>query len=81
MGSNEVMSGGMNSSPICFPKELGSMILILLFPPLFVFMKELKGKPPFNNFGRIIINFILTSMLYFPGLIHAMSILRTDGPL
>ena len=81
MGANEVMNGGMNNSPICFPKELGSMILILLFPPLFVFMKELKASPPFKNFGRIVVNFILTSMLYFPGLIHAMSILRNDGPI
>ena len=56
MGANEAMSGGMNSSPICFPPELGSMMLILMFPPLFVFMKELKASPPFNNFGRIIIS-------------------------
>ena len=81
MGANEVMNGGMSNSPICFPPELGSMILILMFPPLFVFMKEFKADPPFKNFGRIIINFILTSMLYFPGLIHAMSILRKDGPI
>ena len=81
MGANEAMEGGMNQKPICFPPELGSMIILLVFPPLFVILKEIKSKPPLQNVGRIIISFILTSMMYFPGLIHAMSILRTDGPI
>ena len=53
-------------------QKIGSMILILMFPPLFVFMKELNSDPPFNNFGPNNYKLILTSMLYFPGLIHAM---------
>ena len=43
MGANEAMEGGMNQNPICFPQGLGSMIILLVFPPLFVLLKELKS--------------------------------------
>ena len=54
---------------------------MVIFPPLWVFLKELRNKDSFPNIYRIILNIILTSMFYFPGLVHAMTIMREDGPL
>ena len=66
---------------ICVPTVIKDMLTMVIFPPLWVFLKELRNKDSFPNIYRIILNIILTSMFYFPGLVHAMSIMREDGPL
>ena len=76
-----LISGGMNENPYCFPSQLKDIFIMIFFPPLWVFLKELNSENPFDNFSRIFINIILTCSFYFPGLVHAMSILRSEGSI
>ena len=71
---DKMMYGGIGYGSFCVPKELPSYIILIIFPPLFVFIKELNNG--FKRFDRVIINFVLTSLFYFPGLLHGLSILR-----
>lgn len=71
---DKFMYGGMGYGLFCVPKELPKYIIMIIFPPLSVFIEEMNGG--FKNVGRIIINFILTSFFYFPGLLHAMNVIR-----
>lgn len=66
---------------LCVPTQIKDLILIIIYPPIWVFLKEIKSREPFSNIGRIIVNFVLTCAFYFPGLIHALSILREEGPM
>lgn len=63
----------------CYPNELKDIVLMVLFPPLWVLLKEIHSKNPLTNIIRIVFNFIFTSIFYFPGLIHAMMIFRAEG--
>lgn len=76
-GFNNLSSGNMNQEPYCFPLALGDYAAIVLFPPLYVFLKEKKNN--FSKFTRIIICLILTSFFYFPGVIYALMIFRDEG--
>ena len=71
---DKFMYGGMGYGLFCVPKELPKYIIMIIFPPLSVFIEEMNSG--FKNVGRIIINFILTSFFYFPGLLHAMNVIR-----
>jgi uncharacterized membrane protein YqaE (UPF0057 family) len=71
---DKFMYGGMGYGLFCVPKELPKYIIMIIFPPLAVFIEEMNNG--FQNVGRIIINFILTSFFYFPGLLHAMNVIR-----
>ena len=66
---------------ICIPEVLKDISLLVIFPPLWVLIKELTNPNSFPNFYRIILSVILTSMFYFPGLVHALLIMRDDGPI
>jgi uncharacterized membrane protein YqaE (UPF0057 family) len=66
---------------ICYPAILGDIFLMVLFPPIWVLIKELKSEYPLKNIMRIVLNFLLTSCFYFPGLIHAMSIYKLEGTI
>jgi len=66
---------------ICVPTVLKDLLILIVFPPLWVFLKEVTSKDSFPNIYNIILNIILTSIFYFPGLIHAMTIMRDEGPL
>jgi uncharacterized membrane protein YqaE (UPF0057 family) len=81
MGGQELMNGGMNRKEYCIPSQFKDICIMILYPPLWVLLKEIYSENPFSNIGRVIINFILTCSFYFPGLIHAMSILRTEGSM
>ena len=74
-----IKHGGMNQSPICVPSVLGPMIMCFVFPPLFVMAHELFKDPVHRNLNNILISFLLTSLFYFPGLLHAMNLLRHEG--
>ena len=66
-----ILYGGFGGSSICIPAGLGTLIMAVLFPPIAVLYEQyLNG---FNNINRIFMNLILTSMFYFPGLLHALS--------
>lgn len=64
---------------ICFPSHIKDMFIIILFPPLWVFLKEFYSPTPFKNFFRIVMCFLLTSCFYFPGMMYALNILRYEG--
>lgn len=67
----QMLYGGFGGKSICIPSGLGTLIITVLFPPIAVLYEQyLNG---FNNINRIFMNIILTSMFYFPGLLHALS--------
>ena len=66
------VTGGLWYGTICIPKLLEDLIIMIIFPPLFVFLKQKEKN--FNNINLIIKNFLLTCLFYFPGLIHAIFI-------
>ena len=68
-----------SEKPICIPSVLGPMVICFLFPPAFVFLHEMRKDPPFSNAFNIFVSIILTCFLYFPGLIHGLSLMRTEG--
>tara|TARA_B110001469_G_scaffold124093_1_gene137179 strand:+ start:1346 stop:1789 length:444 start_codon:yes stop_codon:yes gene_type:complete len=65
----------------CFSSQLKDIFLVVLFPPLWIIVKEANSPVPFKNAMRIVVSLVLTSCFYFPGLIHAMNIMRHDGPI
>lgn len=68
---DKMMYGGMAYGSFCVPKQLTSYIILIVFPPLYVFIDEMNNG--FKRVDRIIICFILTSFFYFPGLIYGLS--------
>ena len=77
--ADQARYGGMNQSPICVPSVLGPMIMCFIFPPLFVIAHEVYKEEKHRNLNNILINFLLTTFFYFPGLLHAMNLLRHEG--
>jgi uncharacterized membrane protein YqaE (UPF0057 family) len=68
-----------NNEGYCIPSNLKDIFLIVLFPPLWVFLKELNS--PNKNFINVMYNILFTSFFYFPGLIHAMNLMRLEGTI
>lgn len=66
---NMFMYGELVKDDICLPKKTLNNIITILFPPLGLYLKQVKNKN--TNMKKIIICFILTGLLYFPGLIYA----------
>lgn len=64
------INGGFGFGKLCLDREFTRLILMFIFPPFYVFLSE-KDRG-FTNKGAIIMNFILTSVFYIPGLIHAL---------
>ena len=83
--NNQIKSeGGVGEEvdgSFCFPSQLKDIFLVVLFPPLWVIIKESTNKVPLKNAMRIVVSLVLTSCFYFPGLIHAMNIMRHDGKI
>jgi len=83
---DKFMNGGFGYGKMCLPYNFFELILIIIFPPIYVVVKQIinykkhkskeEGKDiyliQFLNFKEIIINIILTSLFYFPGFIHAL---------
>jgi uncharacterized membrane protein YqaE (UPF0057 family) len=69
---DKLMYGGFGFGPICFPTYIPILIITVIFPPLAVFLEEMANG--FKDISKIIVNLILTSLFYFPGLIHALTI-------
>ena len=77
--ADQARYGGINQQPICVPSVLGPMIMCFVFPPVFVLFHELRKDDGKQNLNNVLISFILTSMFYFPGLIHGMNLIRYEG--
>ena len=75
------MTDTIESGSICYPSMLKDILIMVLFPPLWVILKEVYAPEPMKNFIRIVFSFVFTSCFYFPGLIHAMGIYRKEGSL
>ena len=83
---DKFMSGGFGYGIVCLPYNLIEIILIIIFPPIYVVFKQVnnyrrnknKGKDvyliKYINFREIILNLILTSLFYIPGFIHALTL-------
>ena len=71
---DKVIDGGIGYGSICLPTNIFRYLIMIIFPPLAVFLDEWKRG--FKRIDKIIINFILTAFFYFPGLIHALAIIE-----
>lgn len=68
--SNSYINGGFGFGKLCLSREFTRLILLILFPPFYIFLNE--KETGFKNKGALLMNFILTCLFYFPGLIHAL---------
>lgn len=68
-----------DEKPVCVPSVLLPMIICFIFPPLFVLIHEFKKPVPFENPNNIFLSFLLTCFMYFPGLVHGLSLMRKEG--
>jgi len=82
---DKFMNGGMGYGKLCIPKILVDLILIIVFPPLYVithqlenYFKESSDKKITDHLdmGQIIMSLIFTSCFYFPGFIHALHVMK-----
>ena len=62
---------------ILIPANLLDTVIMVIFPPLYVFLHEYREIPRFKNISNIFKNLILTGLFYVPGLIHAYNLQRT----
>lgn len=75
-----MVDGGFGYGKICIPKGIVDMVLIIICPPLYVFLYQ--SKQPKFDITPIITNLLLSSCLYFPGFIHALNLKsKTCGSL
>ncbi len=64
------INGGFGFGKLCLSKEFTRLILLILFPPLYIFVNE--QETGFKNKMTILKSFVYTCLFYFPGLIHAL---------
>ena len=67
-----MIDGGFGYGKLCIPKKIVDLIIIIIFPPLYVILYQ--SKQPKFDIMPVIINIILSSCFYFPGYIHALNI-------
>ncbi len=84
------MNGGFGYGVLCLPYTIIELILMVIFPPIYVVFKQVtrynrakdKGKDvyllQYLNFREIITNIILTSLFYIPGFVHALTLKTKD---
>ena len=70
--ANALFQGGLGYGKICVPTSLTDYILMIVYPPAYVFMYQKRDG--FKDIGMIVKAFVLTSLFYFPGLIFAMNV-------
>lgn len=70
--TDALINGGLGYGKLCIPSKIVDLISIIVFPPLYVFVYQLKTKK--YDMVQVITNLILTTCFYFPGFIHALYI-------
>ena len=70
----QFINGGMGYGSVCMPDSLLDMIIVIIFPPMYVITYQLKQNK--MDIGQLILNFLFTSCFYFPGFIHALYIMK-----
>jgi len=81
------INGGIGYGKLCVPNKLIDLILLIVFPPIYVITHQLQNyfKESSDDSNKmvdhldmtqIVLSFILTSFFYFPGLLHALSIMK-----
>ena len=82
---DKFMNGGLGYGKLCIPKIIVDLILIIVFPPLYVITHQLENYVKGNtetkltdhlNMGQIIMSLVFTSCFYFPGFIHALHVMK-----
>ncbi len=68
--SDAIFQGGLGYGKVCVPTSLVDYVMMILYPPAYIFFVQ-KDKG-FTNIWQILVSFVLTSLFYFPGLIHAI---------
>lgn len=68
---DQFLYGGMGNGSLCIPMFIPELLTAILFPPLAVFIQQYRQG--FKDVKQIVINLILTSCFYFPGMLHAMN--------
>lgn len=64
------MNGGFGFGKLCMSREFTRIILLFIFPPLYIYLNERENN--FEHYGEIILSAVYTSIFYIPGLIHAL---------
>jgi uncharacterized membrane protein YqaE (UPF0057 family) len=65
-----------SGKPFCYPSNLFDYLLALIMPPLYVIIHEYRNG--FTNPFNIFKSFVLTSLFYFPGFMHAMFLVTNE---
>ncbi len=65
-----IFEGGLGYGKVCVPTSLTDFVMMILYPPAYIFF--VQRDRGFANIWQILISFVLTSLFYFPGLIHAL---------
>jgi uncharacterized membrane protein YqaE (UPF0057 family) len=73
---DKAMYGGLGYGTVCVPKNLPDYLIMIAFPPAYVFRHQMRRD--FKNIEKILVCFILTCCLYFPGLIYAMNLIANS---
>ena len=74
---DKIMYGGLGYGTICLPKNLSDYILMIAFPPAYIFRHQMRRN--FRNIEKILVCFLLTCCMYFPGLIYAMNVIENEN--
>lgn len=67
-----IYGNGDDVGNFCYPNELPMLMIKILCPPLGVYWEQ--SRCGFPDITRIIKNLIFTTLFYFPGLVHAISV-------
>ena len=71
--ANSYISGGFGFGKVCLPTErITNLLILFIYPPMFIILAERKKGFKNINMRTILTSFILTTMFYFPGLIHGL---------
>ena len=69
--TDAMLNGGLFYGRICVPTFLVDILLIIVCPPIYVILYQIRSEEEFS-IVPIITNIVLTSCFYFPGFIHAL---------
>ena len=78
--ASSYLNGGIGFGKLCLDRQVTRMMIMFVYPPLYIFLEEKeRTDKPFANMRAIILSFIYTCMFYFPGLIYALKYKHTRG--